>query len=68
MELKDFGLKVAKLRMEANLSAYELSLSIGKDASYINKLESGKVNATLKVIFKICEILKIEPVELFKAE
>lgn len=68
MELKDFGLKVAKLRIKANLSAYELSLRIGKDTSYINKLENGKVNVTLKVIFKICEVLKIEPYELFKPE
>ncbi len=66
MELKDFGLKVAKLRIKAGLSAYELSLRIGKDASYIHKLENGKANATLKTIFKICEVLEVEPDELFK--
>ena len=66
MDLKDFGLKVAKQRIKANLSAYELSLKIEKDASYIHKLENGKVNVTLKTIFKICEVLNIEPVELFK--
>lgn len=68
MELKDFGLNVAKVRVKANLSAYELSLRIGKDASYIHKLENGKANATLKTIFKICEVLEIEPIELFKSE
>ncbi|MDE6586608.1 MAG: helix-turn-helix domain-containing protein [Clostridia bacterium] len=68
MDLKDFGLKVAKARIKENLSAYELSLRIGKDASYIHKLENGKVNVTLNVIFKICEVLKIEPIELFKSE
>lgn len=68
MNLKDFGLKVAKFRIKANLSGYELSLRIGKDASYINKLENGKVNITLKTIFQICEVLNIEPVELFKSE
>ena len=68
MDLKDFGLKVAKARINENLSAYELSLRIGKDASYIHKLENGKVNVTLNVIFKICEVLKIEPIELFKPE
>lgn len=68
MDLKDFGLNVAKYRIKANLSAYELSLRIERDASYINKLENGKVNATLNVIFKICEILKIEPAELFKQD
>ena len=65
MELKDFGLNVARKRIKAGLSAYELSLRIGKDASYIHKLENGKANATLKTIFKICEVLNIEPVDLF---
>ena len=68
MELKEFGLKVAKFRIKANLSAYELSLRINKDASYICKVESGKINISLKAILKICEVLEIEPIELFKSE
>lgn len=68
MELKDFGLNLAKIRINANMSAYELSLSIGKDASYIHKLENGKVNATLQTIFKVCKILNIKPADLFKSE
>ncbi len=39
-----------------------------KDASYIHKVESGKINISLKAILKICEVLHIEPVELFKSE
>lgn len=66
MELKDIGLKLAKIRMKANLSAYELSLRIEKDATYIHKFENGKVNATLKTIFKICEVLEIKPADLFE--
>ncbi len=68
MDLKDFGLKVAKFIIKAKLSGYELSLRIGKDVTYINKLENGKVNITLKTIFKICEVLDIKPVDLFKSE
>ena len=30
MELKDVGLRVASVRINANMSAYELSLKIGK--------------------------------------
>ena len=44
MEFKNFGLNVAKQRIKKNLSAYELSLRLGKDQSYINKLENGKIN------------------------
>jgi len=66
MDLKDFGHIVSKFRIKAKMSGYELSLRIGKDVSYINKIENGKVNVTLKTILKICEVLNIEPAELFK--
>ncbi len=68
MEFNDFGVNLARIRIKSNLSAYELSLRIGKDASYIHKVESGKINVSLKSILKICEALKIEPIELFKSE
>lgn len=65
MKFEDFGINLAWIRMKANLSAYELSLRIGKDASYVHKVENGKINISLKMILKICEVLKIEPEELF---
>ncbi|MDE6585320.1 MAG: helix-turn-helix domain-containing protein [Clostridia bacterium] len=68
MEIIEFGANLAKKRAEAHLSAYELSLRIGKDASYIHKVESGKINVSLKSILKICEVLEIEPIELFKSK
>lgn len=68
MEFNDFGVNLARIRIKSKLSAYELSLRIGKDASYIHKVESGKINVSLKSILKICEALKIEPIELFKSE
>lgn len=68
MELKDIGLTLAKIRKKTNMSAYELSLRIEKDETYINKFERGKVNATLKTILMICDVLNISPTELFKTE
>ena len=68
MEFNDFGVNLARIRIKSNLSAYELSLRIGKDARYIHKVASGKINVSLKSILKICEALKIEPIELFKSE
>lgn len=59
---------MARIRSKAGISAYELSLRMDKDASYIHKVESGKINISLKAILKICEVLHIEPVELFKSE
>ena len=66
MKFENFGLNVAKQRIKKGLSAYELSLRLGKDASYINKLENGKINISLKMILAICEELQINIIELFK--
>ena len=68
MKFNDFGVNLARIRIKSGLSAYELSLRIEKDASYLHKVESGKVNISLKAILKICEVLDIEPIELFKSE
>ncbi len=67
MEFWEFGVNLARKRAEANLSAYELSLRIGKNTTYIHKVESGKINIGVKAILNICEVLEIEPVELFKS-
>ena len=66
MKFETFGLNVAKERLGQNLSAYELSLRIGKDASYINKLENGKINPSLKTMLLISEELKSNIIDLFK--
>lgn len=65
MRYLDFFLNLAKERMKQGLSAYELSLRLGKDASYINKLENGKINVSLKTIIAISECLKIPVAKLF---
>ena len=59
MKFEDLGLRIAKIRESKNLSAYELSLRIGKDASYINKLENGKINPSFKTLLQICDALSI---------
>ena len=66
MKFETFGLNVAKQRIKKDLSAYELSLRLGKDASYIHKLENGKINVSLKMILAICEQLEVSVVDLFK--
>ncbi len=37
MKFEQFGINVAKERLKKNISAYELSLRLGKDASYVSK-------------------------------
>ena len=68
MKFIDFGVNLAKQRIKSGLSAYELSLRIEKDTSYIHKEKKKKINISLKSILKICEVLDIEPIELFQSE
>ena len=64
MELKDFGLKLAQARTSKGISAYELSLRIGKAPNYVHRIEYG-ANTSVKTLLEICKELGIKPKELF---
>ena len=66
MKFETYGLNVAKIRIAKNISAYELSLRLGKDPSYIHKLENGKINVSLKTIIAISEELDVSIHDFFK--
>ena len=62
---KKFGLNLAIARNRKNLSAYELSLRLGKDTTYISKIENGKSFPSVAVVYEILNILEIDANELF---
>lgn len=50
-DILDFSRKrIARLRKENGISARDLSLSIGQNHAYINKIENGESNTTLVTI------------------
>ena len=65
MDGKDFSMRLAKLRTKKNVSAREMSLSIGQNQGYINHIESGQGMPSLSGIFYICEYLGITPSQFF---
>lgn len=66
---KDFFAKrISELRMSKGVSAREMSLDIGQNSSYINRIENRKVFPSMQVFFYICEYLKITPEEFFRNE
>ena len=66
IERHKFIERISKLRIENNLSARKLSLAIGKNPGYINKLESDKdFLPTIDTLFDILEICKTTPAEFF---
>lgn len=65
MDEKDFSMRLATLRTKKNVSAREMSLSIGQNQGYINHIESGQGTPSLSGVFYICEYLGITPSQFF---
>lgn len=63
-----FADRLAQLRIEKNMSARDMSLSLGQSASYINKIENRRTLPSMTGFFYICEYLGITPREFFDTE
>ena len=46
-------------------SAREMSLALGQNPSYINRIENGKALPSMQGFFSICEYLQITPGDFF---
>ena len=60
--------RIAQLRMQNNVSARDMSLSLGQNDSYINRIENKKALPSLQGLFYICEYFSISPQEFFDTE
>ena len=65
MEIKDLIIRIKQARERANLSARELSLRLGKNDSYINKVENKEFCPPIEMLFKIIECCNTTPEEFF---
>lgn len=57
--------RIAKLRVIKGDSARDMSLSLGQNDTYINKIENKKALPSLQGLFYICEYLGITPRDFF---
>ena len=60
--------RIAQLRTEKNISARDMSLSLGQSQSYINNIENKKSLPSMQMFLYICEFLGVEPKEFFEDE
>lgn len=58
--------RIAKLRTEKNISARDMSLSLGQSQSYINNIENKKALPSMQMFLYICEFLGVEPKDFFE--
>lgn len=63
-----FADRLSSLRLQKNVSAREMSLSLGQNGSYINRIENHHTLPSMRLFFYICEYLKITPKEFFDTE
>ena len=62
---ESFGTKLREYRRQANMSQRELARRIGRDFSYISKVENDRLPPpAADTVVKICEVLNIETDEL----
>ncbi len=62
---KEFSERLCKLRCRKGVSARDMSLSLGQNASYINRIENGTALPSMTSFFYICEYLEISPKDFF---
>ena len=65
---EQFHKRVAELRTQADVSARDMSLSLGQSESYISNIENGHNLPSMSVFFYICDYLKVTPQEFFDLE
>ena len=57
--------RLAKLRSDKGVSAREMSLQIGQNSSYINRIENRKSVPSMHGFLYICEYLGVTPAQFF---
>lgn len=63
-----FADRISFLRNQKNVSAREMSLAIGQNSSYINRIENKIALPSMQAFFYICEYFQITPKEFFDEE
>ncbi len=57
--------RITQLRLQRNVSARDMSLSLGQNVNYINQIENRKALPSLQGLFYICEYFGITPEQFF---
>lgn len=63
-----FAERITSLRNQKKVSAREMSLALGQNSSYINRIENKIALPSMQAFFYICEYFQITPKEFFDEE
>ena len=68
MEKEDFIRRMVQLRLNKDVSARDMSLSLGQSPNYINGIENGGSYPSMTNFFYICDYFGITPKEFFDVD
>ena len=57
--------RIVQLRLQKNVSARDMSLTLGQNESYINQIENKRALPSLPGLFFICDYFRITPQQFF---
>ena len=60
--------RITKLRMEKNISEYQMSLELGQNKNYIQGISSGKALPSMRQFLNICDYFGITPMQFFDSD
>ncbi len=63
--LKKLGKNISKMREKRKITQYKLAKEILTDQSNLARIEDGKVNPTVKTLFKISTVLNCKVKDFF---
>ncbi len=59
------GKKIKEIRKSRGLTQDYLAEEVGIDAKHLSRIECGKNSLSLNLLYKICDVLNVEPCVLF---
>ena len=62
---EQFGLNIVYYRKRKRLTQLQLAELVNVDRSHISAIELGNVGVSFDVLFRLCEVLDVEPKALF---
>jgi transcriptional regulator with XRE-family HTH domain len=62
----EFGKRVRMLRLEQDMSQFDLSAKAGIDVTQVKRIELAKVNTSLTTIYSIAKALEVPVGRLFE--
>lgn len=63
-----FANRLTSLRTQKGVSAREMSLAIGQNTSYINRIENKLTFPSMQTFFYICDYLNVTPQDFFNLQ